>query len=248
MKKLILYLFIATAILSCDSEDAPGCFQTAGNLVQEELFLDSFERILINERVELIIKQGPEQKIVVESGANLMPDIDIHVSDNQLIATDNNNCNFFRDYGITKLYVTAPNITEIRNSSEQTVSSEGILNYRVLKLLTEDFQTGFINVGDFILTVDTEQLNLISNGISNFYVTGNTKSLNINFAAGDSRFEGENLRADNVTILHKSTNDILVFPIDKIEGDIYSLGDVIAFNTPEIIDVTEHYNGRLIFN
>lgn len=41
---------------------------------------------------------------------------------------------------------------------------------------------------------------------------------------------------------------MLVNPQVSISGNIYSLGDVISFNNPATIDVTEHYQGRLIFN
>ena len=48
-------------------------------------------------------------------------------------------------------------------------------------------------------------------------------------------------------VTHKSSNDMLVNPQEKIEGDIFSLGDVRAFNQPTTVEVTEHYHGRLIF-
>ena len=43
------------------------------------------------------------------------------------------NCNFVRDYGLTKVYVTAPNVSEITNNSEFTVHSIGVLNYPNLR-------------------------------------------------------------------------------------------------------------------
>ena len=60
-------------------------------------------------------------------------------------------------------------------------------------------------------------------------------------------FEGKNLIATNVEMTHRSTNDMLVNPQEKIEGAIFSLGDVRAFNQPTTVEVTEHYHGRLIF-
>lgn len=90
-------------------------------------------------------------------------------------------------------------------------------------------------------------MSITANGISNFYIDGQTNNLNVGFFAGDSRFEGKNLLAENVNITHKSSNDMLVNPQEKIEGNIYSLGDVRAFNQPTTIDVTEHYHGRLLF-
>ena len=247
MKHLLKYCLFLLLITSCDSEDSGDCFQKAGTIEQYEISVSTFSKILVNERIELIVKDGPVQKVVLETGKNLKGDVTIEVIGNQLIATNNNKCNFVREYGITKVYVTAPNITEIRNSSELTVSSDGVLTYPSLRLLSEDWQSDYLNIGDFNIEVNNTSTSVVSNGISNFYIKGNTTNLNINFASGDSRFEGKNLIANNVKLLSKSSNDILVNPQDKIEGNIYSLGNVIAFNEPEIVNVTEHYKGKLIF-
>lgn len=247
MKKFLKILLITVLFSGCDSENAPTCFQTAGNIIQQEIITTNFNKILINERVELIIKEGTIQNVIVESGANLINNVDVQVVNNQLIVTDNNSCNIVRDYGLTKIYVTSANIVEIRNSSELAVRSDGILTYPSLRLLAEDYQSDYLNTGDFHVSINNTTLSITSNGISNFYINGQTTNLTIRFFAGDSRFEGGNLIATNVNITHKSSNDMLVNPQDKIVGDIYSLGDVRAFNQPSTVDVTEHYHGRLIF-
>lgn len=247
MKKLLNILFVLTLIYGCDSEDAGNCFQSAGTITQKEISVASFEKILIYERVELILKEGPTQKIIVESGKNLISDVVVEVINNQLIVTDNNTCNFVRDYDLTKVYVTSPNITEIRNSSERPVRSDGVLTYPSLKLLAEDYLSDYLNAGDFYIEVNNTTLVIVANGISNYYISGSTTNFNITFAAGDSRLEAQNMIAQNIKIQHKSSNDMLVNPQEKITGDIYSLGDVIAFNKPAVVEVTEHYKGKLIF-
>jgi len=247
MKKIGILLIVLLAITGCDSESSPDCFKTAGTIIQQEITVANFDKILIYEGVELIIKEGATQNVIIESGTNLIGNVSVEVVNNQLIAKDNNGCNLVRDYGLTKIIVSSPNIIEIRNSSEQAVRSEGILTYPTLRLLSEDYQSDFLNVGDFYVSVNNTNLTIISNGISNFYIDGQTTNLNVGFFAADSRFEGRNLIADNVTVTNKSSNDMLVNPQLKIEGDIFSLGDVRAFNQPAIVDVTEHYHGRLIF-
>ena len=247
MKRIFILLVTFTFIYGCDSEDAPDCFKAAGNIIQLENTFPSFDKILIHEGVSLVIKEGATQKVVIESGSNLIENVSVTVVNNQLIAKDNNGCNLVRDYGLTKIFITSPNIVEIRNSSEQDIRSEGTLTYPTLRLLSEDYQSNYLNIGDFYLTVSNTNLSITANGISNFYIDGQTDNLNVGFFAGDSRFEGKNLTATNVNVTHKSSNDMLVNPQEKIEGDIYSLGDIRAFNQPMIIDVTEHYRGRLIF-
>ena len=83
--------------------------------------------------------------------------------------------------------------------------------------------------------------------MSLFYLSGEVENLNINFANGDSRFEGENLIAQNVSVFHRGTNDMIVNPQQSITGSILSTGNVISVNQPPIVDVEEVFNGRLIF-
>ncbi|GAB1307955.1 hypothetical protein KH5_06380 [Urechidicola sp. KH5] len=247
MMKKFLYIVCFVLIFACNNEDASDCFQTTGTTIQNEIEVAAFDKILIYEGVELIVKEGAEQKVVIETGRNLLNDVTAVVSNNELILTDNNSCNFFRDYNITKVYVTSPNITEIRNSSQFPVRSDGTLTYPNLTVYIEDYFGDYLNTGDCFLSINNEELRVISNGNGNFYIDGNTNSLSITFAAGDSRFEGQNLRANKVFFTHKSTNDMLVYPIDIIRGSIYSYGDVIAYNQPTTVNVEELFQGKLIF-
>ncbi len=247
MKKLI-YIFGFVLFYGCDSESALDCFQTAGNIIQQEFSVSSFERILVNRDIELIIKQGVSQQVIVETGDNLLNDITVEVIGNQLELSDNNNCNFVRDFGITKVFVTTPNLAEIRCSTQFEIKSDGVLDFNDLSLLSENFNSpNTLPTGNFILNLNVVNLNVVTNNLSLFYLSGEAENLNINFANGDSRFEGENLIAQNVSVFHRGTNDMIVNPQQSITGSILSTGNVISVNQPPIVDVEEVFNGRLIF-
>ena len=72
--------------------------------------------------------------------------------------------------------------------------------------------------------------------------------MNINFAAGNGRFEGENLVAQNINIFHRGSNDMVVNPQQSLTGSIRSTGNVISVNEPPLVNVEEVFSGRLIFN
>ena len=202
----------------------------------------------MNIDVTLIIEEGPTYEVIVETGENLLNDIEVEVVGNQLQLSDNNSCNFVRDFGITKVYVTTPFLTEIRNSSQFEVQSQGVLTFPELKLLSEDFnEPGNFTVGDFRLEVANNRIEVTSNNISSFYLSGTTNNLRVGFFAGSGRFEGANLLANNVNIYHRGSNDMIVHPMDQLVGEIVGPGDVIAVNQPPIVDVTELYTGQLIF-
>jgi len=249
MRKLV-YISVFVLLLTCNGENAPDCFQNAGPIIQEEFTLDAFDKITVFERVELIIKDEATQKVVIETGKFLLNDIEVNVADGRLIIRNNNGCNLTRDYGITKVYVSSPNLTEIRNSSGLTVSSDGVLNYESFTLLSEDFNAteDFHTDGDFNLEVNSDVISIVTNNISNVFMSGIVETININFASGDSRFEGANLIAQNINIFHRSSNDMIVNPQESLTGEIRSTGNVISLSQPPIVTVDEFYTGSLIFN
>lgn len=233
---------------SCDSETTGDCFQKAGSIIQQEVVVSSFDKILVNRDIELVIKEGGTQSVTIETGKNLMNDVTAIVVDGGLTLTDNNTCNYVRDYGITKVYITSPNISEIRSSSQYTISSDGILTYPTLTIFSENFSVpDSFAVGNFDLQIDNETFRLVFNNLSNGFVSGKTNNLDVQFYAGNSRFEGGNLIAQNATIFHRGTNDMILNPQQSLTGVLRSTGNVFSKNEPPIVEVEVLYKGRLIF-
>lgn len=248
MKKLA-HILILILLFSCNSENAGDCFQSTGSMVQQEVTVSGFDKILVNRDIELIIKEGAEQKVVIETGKNLLNDVEAVVDEGKLILTDNNSCNYVRDYGITKVYVTAPNITEIRSSTQCDVRSDGVLTYPSITILAEDYNAPdtFIS-GNFRLEIDNSSFYAVFNNLSNCFISGKTTNLNITLASGTSRFESQNLIAQNVVFWNRSSNDIIVNPQQSLTGKILGTGNVISVTHPPLVDVQEVYIGRLFFN
>ncbi|WP_405573321.1 head GIN domain-containing protein [Winogradskyella sp. Asnod2-B02-A] len=246
MRKIIY--FLALSFFACNSEDAYDCFQTSGSLVQQEITVLDFERIFVNRDIELIIKEAPAYKVTIETGENLINDVKAEVIGDQLVLTDNNSCNYVRDYGITKIYVEAPNLTEIRTSTQFEITSDGILNYDTLTLYSEDFnENNEFTVGDFRLTLNSENFEVVSNNLSFYYIDGFVDTLFVGFYAGAGRFEGENLIAQNVTIYHRGSNDMVINPQQSLTGELRGVGDLISVNQPAFVDVERFYDGQLLF-
>ncbi|TPV31961.1 DUF2807 domain-containing protein [Paucihalobacter ruber] len=247
--KYFTYIFIVITLLACDSENAIDCFQTAGNTIQQEIEVESFDKILVNRDITLVVRESTRHSVLIETGSNLINDVDVKVKNNQLILTDNNNCNLVRDFGITKITVSTPTLSEIRTSTQYTISSEGELGFENLTLISENFNMpGTFTVGDFDLQINANSLTVVSNGLSAFYLRGSVNNLSLSFFSGQARVESANLIAQNVEVFHRGSNDMIVNPQQSITGSIVATGNVIAKNQPPIVDVEELFNGRLIFN
>ena len=241
---LLLFLLIA-----CSGDNVPDCFQNAGDLVRKTVDVPEFSKITVFENLQMVLMDGAEQKVEIETGEYLFNDVSAVVEDGRLIVRNENSCNYVRDYGLTSIYVTSPNISEIRSSTGLPISSDGILNYPNLSLIAESFNNPETETtdGSFDLQLNATTVSIVVNGIAYFKLRGNTNNFNVTVAAGDSRIEAENLVSQNVDLNHRGSNDVYVNPQQRIRGVIRGTGDVISINRPPEIEVEELYNGRLIF-
>ena len=228
--KIVLFILSIFILTSCNSESAPDCFQSAGSIIREEVTVSDFTKITVFENVSLVLKQGEIQKVEIETGEFLRDEIIVIVEGDRLLLRDTNDCNYFRGYGTTKIYVTSPNITEIRSSTGLAIESDGVLGYSSLALIAESFTKAASETTDgfFDLELGGQNLSIISNGIAYFKLRGNTQNLNLFIAAGDSRIEAENLSVEFLTINHRGTNDMFINPQQFLRGVIRGTGDVIS--------------------
>ena len=247
--KRSLWISVTLLLFSCNSENAPDCFQNAGDLKRIEVAVPSFTNITVFENLNLVLKQGDEQKVEIESGEFLLNEISAEVEDGRLVLRNDNGCNFIREYALSTVYVTSPNIKQVRSSTGLLISSDGVLNYPSLSLVSESFNNPEAETtdGSFELEVASETMTIVVNGIAYFKLRGTTTDFNITVAAGDTRIEGEGLVAENVQINHRGTNDVFVNPQQRLSGIIRGTGNVISINRPPEIEVEELFNGRLIF-
>ncbi len=249
MKKLVFIILATFLFSSCDAEDAPGCFKKAGEIVQDEVLVDAFNEIIVYERVKLFIQQGSIQKVVIETGENLRKEVSVEVIDKRLSIRNENSCNLVRDYELTKVYVTIPDLTWLQNSSGSAIETIGTLklNNLWLRSVNQEKDLSIHTDGDFILDLDVENLRITNDNVSNYFLKGSVENFTVFFANGDSRLDAPNLIVQNYEIFHRGTNKMILFPVQSLKGELRSSGNVIAKNRPPVVDVQEFYTGRLIF-
>lgn len=243
MNKLVL--IILTIFLFGCSDEGSDCFKKEGDKVWREVSVESFSRIHISAGIELIVKEGENQKIQVEAGKNLIDDILVEVLDGELRISNENGCEMLRNYHIAKVYVETPVLNKIYSSSQYSIRSEGVLRFPELSLesgIVEDTPSSI-----FELEIENEKLIINDNISSVFKIKGSTVQLEINFWGSNGRFEGGNLMANQVYIYHRSTNDIHVFPIERISGTIASTGNLVLKNLPPIVEVNQLYTGHIVY-
>lgn len=249
MKYFILFLAVIFSLLSCSKQNAPECFRTAGDPVSKEFTVEPFQELIVFGRIDVYIEQGEVYEVRVESNSNLINLISAEVKAGQLILKNDISCNFFRDYNLTEIYVTVPNLTVLQNAGIGNIYSVGTLNFPELWIQAFDQEEieEIYTVGNYYLDLISEDLRITSDNYSNFYLSGSAGYFDVYFAAGNGRLEAAELKAEIVDIQHRGTNTLIVNPQQVLKGEIRSTGDVISVNRPPIVEIETFYTGELIY-
>ena len=240
---VLLFLFVGCSA----TED---CVKSSGEIILKEFSVAEFDKIIVYNGISLVITQGENYKVEVKTGSNLIDGITINVNNEMLVLKDNSTCNWVRDYGQTTVYVTTPKLSEIYSKTEKNITSNGELKFPSLKLVAMDEYDHYkgTGTGDFILDIDNENLVLETNNISQIIISGKTKNFYIGVYDGNGIVNAQNLLAKEIIFYHRGTNKLLVNPINALKGEIYSYGNVISFTKPAVVEVIEHYKGKLIYH
>ena len=139
MKKINLIFAFFLILISC--EKPSDCVESTGDLVNKEIsisYSDSIKRIYVNRGIELIVTEGPIFNVKIQTGSNLIDNIEVKREGTVLLLKDNTTCNWVREYGQTKVYVTTPKLEEIYSKTEKNISSNGVLTFPILRLFALD--------------------------------------------------------------------------------------------------------------
>lgn len=249
MKKYIALLSWILVFASC--EKPSDCVESTGEIITKDVVVTAFNRIEVLQGIELIITQGPEFKVQIQTGENLMENIEVIQDGTVLSLKDNATCNWVREFGQTRVYVTAPNLEEIYSKTERNISSNGVLTYPTLRLFALDSEGDGregAGTGDFFIAINNSQLVIQNNNVSRFFISGQTNDAIIKFYAGDGRIEAPNLTIQTIDVFHRGSNDMILKPMQSIIGTIVSTGDIILKNNPPIVNVLQLYQGQVIYN
>ncbi len=229
-------------ILSACNPDGAGCFKSTGSIETIAVEVPTFIAIDVSSNIEVHISNSPIQEVKLTAGSNLIPGIRLEVIDGVLFLENLNSCNWAREYMNPVVEISNPTLTNITQRGYGNIISTEKLTHDALTL------ENIGGAGDFKFDLDVLSLTIVSNEVANFYITGNTVKLNIGFYYADEIFFGEGLRATDCYVTHYGSNSIHVDVSGSLRGNIYSFGDIIMHHQlPQIIDVVEGSNGRLVF-
>lgn len=186
IKKIFTYFLFLLFFISCKKENSKDCFKPNGKEVTEVRTPGSFTSIELNDKIELNISYGPETKVEVTSGKNIIKNIVTEVKDGILKIANNNKCNFVRGYKRkTTVNVTMPYIYSVLNNSVSKIEIKEGFEQDSVRIRAE-------SSGDIHLNGKFYFINSHSNGNGDIYLEGSCTKLFV-FTNGTNFLNAGNL-------------------------------------------------------
>lgn len=240
--QFILLIFVLISFFSCKKTKDNSCFKSYGNLSEREVALDSVAEFRLYKNITYHIYQDTLKKVIIHGGEKVIPQINVTNNQSILSITNNNKCNFLRDYDkkIT-VEIHYPFYQKIYAEADDSVLFENTITspYLYIQLM----QGG----GRVQLDVNTEYLTMISDqGVGSYEVSGKTIVADLRVQAngwGDAR----NLTGKHFILRNNSTGDLVV-DLDSalVDVTIKGTGHVIYTGIPDSINLIRTGVGELI--
>lgn len=227
--------------LSCNKENAGDCIQTTGNIITQTREVLKFDKIQIEDNINLFISQDSTSGITIEAGENLMPEIITEIHGDTLIIRNDNSCNWVRRFDIpVNMWV---NVTDLRNlyiHGYGTISNTGTLELDSFRL------DSWESASKVNLTIHANYTNFHMNtGPLDLTASGVTNSCYM-YAAGFAVANTSKLETKNMQINSSGTGDFYVHASEILGAEIKSFGNVYYEGNPTQITTKISGSGQLL--
>lgn len=240
-RSLYLLLFVFIASTACKRENLDDCFTNAGAVVIKDRSSNYFDRINLNDNINLVIREGDEFKIQVEGGKNLLQSVKTEIADSVLSISNTMKCNWVRDYdNELTVYVTSPPLWSIRYEGSGDITTDGnvTMNHLVIN--------AWGGAGKIDLDLNCNTLDLgLHYGTTDFHAKGTSSMMTI-YANSYGPFYCEDMNSNIVYIKNNGTNDCYIHANHILEAEITSVGNIYYSGNPPDLKCNETSTGRLI--
>lgn len=183
--KLLLYILPIVLLFSCKKAEDRECMKSSGKQTSLEIALPDFNKLRVGPKIEVVLIQGNENKLVVHGRENLIKHISYNIDEEGfLLLVNNNRCDFLRSFEKNKVKVEVHfvDLNDLLFEGTFDLTTSGIINTSKMKLNIQDGgATVYLNLncyrieanqghgyGDFVLSGECYDANLriTSNGFA----------------------------------------------------------------------------------
>jgi len=229
----ITILVIITTLQSCE-DYLPG-ISGEGDIEENLIYLEDFDKITNATNAEIILTQGDSQEVKVRAQKNILDNLNLDIRNGKLTIEHDK---MVRDSKDITIYITIPDIEKIHISGSGDLSTIDSFN-DLRKLEIEVSGSGDINFKG-----NNRDLEILSSGSGDIELSGETETLDLKISGSGSTY-AFSLDTGKAEIKITGSGSAKVKVEDYLNATISGSGDVYYRGNPE----TESHitgSGRLI--
>jgi hypothetical protein len=236
----IMTMIILLLLTACAKENLGDCFKSTGKDVTEKRMLPEFNRMEIDDPINVWLVESNESSAEVTAGENLQEFIITEVRNGVLYIENDNRCNWVRSYKREiNVMIKSPEINEITYYGSGDLRCLGSLSPSSFLLNAWEASGNIeleLNCDDIELKLHTGPVDLSCKGAGESLVVYNN---------GLGNLDSRNFSAKDVLAVNANSGSLTVFSDSLLNANIEGNGDMFYLGNPQI-SLKKIGNGRLI--
>lgn len=219
-------LLVVVALLgACDADLAGRRVDGSGTIATVSREVTAFERITLAGEGEVIVTEGAEPSLTIETDDNLLAHIETSVEDRTLeIATVSG----------VDIDPTDSVVYRVTTSSVTGVTLTGAGSFSLGNCEAEDFSVVLAGAGDVtIAELRATSLDVVIAGAGNVSVAGKVASQNVSLP-GAGRYDAMHLKSARATISATGVGSAVVWVTGELEATVTGVGTIDYFGSPRV--------------
>jgi hypothetical protein len=240
MQKIFLWILIGCCVLFTNCKK-PGCFENAGTITVSDRVLTAFNKIHLNDDINLILTQSEEQTVKVSAGKNLQPNISTTIENSTLIIQNTTSCDWLRNPNETiDVMVSTPNLKRIDYdgsgsiTSTNTIQADSIMIYSYLGAGNIDLQ---LNAKHTTVHLQGQNADVTLHGKSDYCYT---------LIHPRSSIYLSDFVVKDMDMVYVGVRDAFVNVTNTLNAYVCHIGNIYYNGNPSTVVPTYFSSGRLI--
>ncbi|MCX6256505.1 MAG: DUF2807 domain-containing protein [Bacteroidia bacterium] len=224
-------------LYSCNTER---CLKSTGRIISVERDPEHFTELEINDVFDVYISQSQEDKIIIEGGEHLIPDIETTVKDKKLVISNNNDCSWLREYKRIKITIYTDSLTTINLNGQSDIYSSDTLKQWIVTIAVNS------GISKINLLINCHELHFDLNGGTGEYSFNGKAGLAYFYLMGTGVLLSDSLVTGYNFITSNTTGDCRINAQKLINAQIENRGDIYYKGSPPNIETVISGLGHLI--
>lgn len=242
-KNFIYTVILFVLLAGCKKDNNFNCPVFTGKTITEERNISYFHTIIIQDKIDVYLKQDANIRINVKAGKNLISNIKTEVKNETLYVSDKNKCGFIRDpKKKIEVTISLPKIKYLKHTGSGNI-------YTLNTFIQDSIIIRMETPGDIHLQVQTNYFGGSTHGNGDLYISGNTNYFYYNYN-GTNFIYASNLKINNYTYLESHSVGHAYVNINNagMDAALFSDGNIYYSGTPNYLNYTSKGKGTVIKN